>query len=97
MCLPTSISCKNDFMEPPQSKSQRALCAGGGGMSGHEACRLLTHRKPAAKSGQSREESVQKVCPEIGHFLSSLCSPRHKLLHLSNDGTTVKLSIGQGA
>lgn len=87
MCLPPSTSCKNVFMKPPLSQSQRVLCAGGGGILGQEACRLLAHRKPAAKSGQSKEESVQEVCLEIRHFLSSLCSLGHKLLHLSNSKT----------
>lgn len=73
---PPSTSCKNAFMKSPQSQGQRAAPCGWGRTQGQEAHRLLTRRKINSGVGQSKEETIEEICPERRHFLSSLLAPR---------------------
>lgn len=73
---PPSTSCKNAFMKSPQSQGQRAAPCGWGRTQGQEAHRLLTRRKINSGAGQSKEETIEEICPERRHFLSSLLAPR---------------------
>lgn len=76
---PPSTSCKNAFMKSPQSQGQRGCSTRVGQDAGAGSTQAAYPRKINSGVGQSKEETIEEICPERRHFLSSLLAPRRSV------------------